>query len=324
MRPKQGAKVFSRFALYWLWYAFEVGEIYFGRGNNTTIPNLSQSTLRELPLPVPPLDEQRKIAAVLGLVQRAIEQQERLIALTGELKRALMHKLFTEGLRGEPRKQTEIGPVPESWTVRRVGEIARLQSGGTPSRKNPEYWADGSILWVKTGEIDYRIIRATEESITPAGPANSSAKLFPSGTLLMAMYGQGVTRGKVGILGIEAATNQACVAFFPNGEVSSQFLRYYFEHHYDAIRTLGHGANQKNLSAEILRAFPIAFPSDDQGQLSIVEPLEAIVRRLILAEHKRLLLSDLFRTLLHQLMTAQIRVHDLDLTGIEGVIGGEK
>ena len=66
------------------------------------------------------LDEQRKIAAVLGLVQRAIEQQERLIALTTELKKALLHKLFTEGLRGEPQKQTEIGPVPESWEVHAV------------------------------------------------------------------------------------------------------------------------------------------------------------------------------------------------------------
>ena len=73
--------------------------------------------LCESSIPIPPLAEQRKIAAVLGLVQRAIEQQERLIALTTELKKALLHKLFTEGLRGEPQKQTEIGPVPESWEV---------------------------------------------------------------------------------------------------------------------------------------------------------------------------------------------------------------
>ena len=107
----------SRFALYWLWYAFEVGSVYFGRGNVTTIPNLSQSKLCELPMPVPPLSEQRKIAAVLGVVQRAIEQQERLLQLTAELKKTLLHQLFTQGLRGEPQKQTEIGPVPESWEV---------------------------------------------------------------------------------------------------------------------------------------------------------------------------------------------------------------
>ena len=83
-----------------------------------------------LEIPLPPLAEQRKIAAVLGLVQRAIEQQERLIALTTELKKALLHKLFTEGLRGEPQKQTEIGPVPESWEVTRLDNFCVLQKMG--------------------------------------------------------------------------------------------------------------------------------------------------------------------------------------------------
>ena len=92
------------------------------------IHNSEQFTVvsNELDVPVPPLAEQRKIAAVLGLVQRAIEQQERLIALTTELKKALLHKLFTEGLRGEPQKQTEIGPVPESWEARSVRRYARV------------------------------------------------------------------------------------------------------------------------------------------------------------------------------------------------------
>lgn len=107
----------AQFVLFWLWYAFEFGNLYFGRGNVTTIPNLSQSKLCELPLAIPPLAEQRKIAAVLRLVQRAIEQQERLIALTTELKKTFLHKLFTEGLHGEPQKQTDIGPIPQSWEV---------------------------------------------------------------------------------------------------------------------------------------------------------------------------------------------------------------
>ena len=119
----------AQFVLFFLWYAFEFGHLYFGRGNVTTIPNLSQSKLRELPVAIPPLAEQRKIAGVLGLVQRAMEQQERLIALTTKLKKALLHQLFTRGLRSEPQKQTEIGPVPESWEQRPLEQTGDVVYG---------------------------------------------------------------------------------------------------------------------------------------------------------------------------------------------------
>ena len=97
----------------------------------TTIKTITAQALKGvLQLAVPQaISEQRKIAAVLGLAQRAIEQQERLIALTTELKKALLHKFFTEGLRGEPQKQTEIGPVPESWQIATLGEVANIQTG---------------------------------------------------------------------------------------------------------------------------------------------------------------------------------------------------
>jgi len=125
----KGDRADAQFSVYWLWYAFDVAKLYFGRGNVTTIPNLSQSKLAELPMALPPLPEQKKIAHILSTVQRAIEAQERIIATTTELKKTLMHKLFTEGLRGEPQKQTEIGPVPESWEVVPLGKYARVLNG---------------------------------------------------------------------------------------------------------------------------------------------------------------------------------------------------
>jgi type I restriction enzyme S subunit len=102
---------------------------------------------------------------VLGLVQRAIEQQERLVALTTELKKALLHKLFTEGLRGEPQKQTEIGSMPESWEIVRLGEICTLGTGTTPSTASPEYY-NGDVPFVKTADIANNRINISQTNVS--------------------------------------------------------------------------------------------------------------------------------------------------------------
>lgn len=289
------------------------------RQTGASYPAVRDTDVYSEKIPIPPLDEQRKIAAVLSLVQRAIEQQERLIALTGELKRALMHKLFTEGLHGEPQKQTEIGPIPESWEIDRLGNVAALKSGGTPSRRTAEYWEGGTIPWVKTGEINYARILDTEEHITKSALANSAATIFPPGTLLMAMYGQGVTRGRVALLGVDAATNQACVAIILKPHVDTSYLYHFFTYHYEDLRRHGHGANQSNLSGEILKIICVSYPADLGIQQAIAEAIDAIDYKRAMQEDRRTLLQELFRTLLHQLMTAQIRVHELDLSGLADV-----
>ena len=135
--------------------------------------------------------------------------------------------------------------LPEGWRRSTLGQIARITSGGTPSRAEPSYWG-GSIPWVTTGEIQFNTITDTAEKITREALKNSSARLFPPGTLLMAMYGQGKTRGQVAKLGIEAATNQACAAILLGDGHDLDFYFQYLSSQYAALRNLGNAGTQQN------------------------------------------------------------------------------
>ncbi len=149
----------------------------------------------------------------------------------------------------------------EEWEKDIIGNVCDISSGGTPSRYNNAYW-DGEIPWVSTSLIDFNTITSTDEYITELGLKNSSAKLFPKGTILMAMYGQGKTRGKVSILGIEASTNQACGAIIPKSDVLNYiYLFQNLSKRYDEIRDLSNQGGQENLSGGIIKSLEITLPS---------------------------------------------------------------
>jgi len=262
-------------------------------------------------------DEQKAIAAVLRQTESALAQQTTQLGTLQELKRTAMTSLFTRGLRDEAQKETEIGLVPESWEFDLLGAHHTVVSGGTPSRSNPSFWTDGTIPWVKTTEVNYCVISETEEHITPEGLENSAAKMLPSGTLLMAMYGQGVTRGKVAILGIEATCNQACAAITPKDEaVLPRYLYHFLTWRYDEIRSLAHGGQQQNLNLEIVRDMPIVYPKTDYEQNQILAILDALDRKMALHRQKRAVLEELFQSLLHKLLTGEISVANLDLSAL--------
>ncbi|WP_264072863.1 restriction endonuclease subunit S [Mycobacterium palustre] len=321
LRP-QVADVDPRFYVYFLQSAFTQLGIFEGAGNKTTIPNLSSGRLKALEVPHPPLAEQVAIADVLRHVQRARRLNKRVLLTTQELKSAAMEQLFTRGLRGEAQRESEVGPVPESWGVAAIDEHFSVVSGGTPSRSNATYWSGGTIPWVKTTEVNYSVITETEEHITQAGLNGSAAKLLPPGTLLMAMYGQGVTRGKVGILGIEASCNQACAAITPTDDaVVAQYLYHYLTSRYEAIRSLAHGGQQQNLNLDIVRKIDVPVPPTIVEQQEIIDVLHALDRKIDLHRRKRAVLDQLFKSLLHKLMTGEISVDDLDLSALPSIDG---
>lgn len=303
----------NRFLFYFLLHP-EVRSALVGKMEGSTgRQRVPEHAVRTFLFPVPPKTEQDRIAALLRKVRYSIEAEEKLTATARELKQSTMRQLFTCGLRGEAQKETEIGLIPESWDVQPIRANAKLISGGTPSRSNKEFWDGGTIPWVKTGEVNYCVINDTEEKITPAGFENSAVKLMPKGTLLIAMYGQGITRGKVALLGIEATTNQACGGIIPTSDkVLPMYLYHYLTFSYDRLRSLSHGAQQQNLNAELVAGFEVALPGGDE-QREIAAILETIDRKISVHERKRATLQELFKTLLHQLMTGQIRVADLDI-----------
>lgn len=190
-------------------------------------------------------------------------------------------------------------------------------SGGTPSRSNLAYWSGGTIPWVKTTEVHYSVITETEEYITQAGLTGSAAKMLPTGTLLMAMYGQGVTRGKVGILGIESSCNQACAAMTPTDDVVlPRYLYHYLTSRYEAIRSLAHGGQQQNLNLDIVRKIAVPVPPTPAEQQEIVDVLDALDRKTDLQRRKGAVLRQFFESLLHKLMTGEVSVDDLDLSAL--------
>ena len=147
----------------------------------------------------------------------------------------------------------------------KIGDIAKVYAGGTPSRKHPEYWG-GTIPWVKTTHIQNCTIERDDidEAITDIGLKFSSARVVSEGTILMAMIGQGKTRGQVAILNVEAAINQNCVAIVLNEDIDRDYLWHQLRFRYHAIRNISNSSGQQNLNGEIIKGIVLPFPSHEK------------------------------------------------------------
>ena len=289
-------------------------------GSTPSRQRVDPSSFYKILIPIPPLPEQKRIALMLSLVQQAIKQQERLIDLTTELKKALMHKLFTEGARGEPQKQSEIGPIPESWDVHSIGDHCQSSAFG-PRFSSKEYRVDGKIVTLRTtdmaddGSIDY----------SKAPCANLSYSKFQKHFLEIndIVVSRSGTCGIAGVFGgfsKPVLPGAFLIRLRMNRTITPEYLRQYINSRKGRERILGiaEGAIQKNISGTRLLSFKIPVPGIEE-QKAITGYSELIDKKIFFHKSKYLAFQNLFRTLLHQLMTAQIRVNDLDLSelGVE-------
>jgi type I restriction enzyme S subunit len=314
----KGDKADPKFGMYWLWYAFDVAKLYFGRGNVTTIPNLSQSKLAELPIALPPLPEQKKIAHILSTVQRAIEAQERIIQTTTELKKALMHKLFTEGLRNESQKQTEIGPVPESWEVVELEKKAESFQYGTSVKCG--YDIEGKPVLRIPNVVGGHVDTADLKFGRPKKNELGKLALERGDLLVVRTNGVKENAGRCSKFNEELddcyfasylirvrldslVLNPDFLNEYSRTEVGTSFLSG------KAIRTAD---GKFNINSGTLKKMLVPVPAIDE-QKEIAQTLAFLDSRAGNAIKKKTILQDLFRTLLHELMTAKIRVAGVNL-----------
>jgi type I restriction enzyme S subunit len=284
--------------------------------------SVSTEQLRDTEFPPFDVSEQRKIASVLGVVQRAIEQQEQLIALTTELKKSLMHKLFTEGLRRERQKQTEIGPVPDSWEVVFLRDCCIVQTGIAKGRKVAAEEAL-TLPYLRVANVQAGHLVLDEMKTITIRRKEKGRFLLRKGDVVLTEGGDFDKLGRGFIWNGEIENcvhqNHIFVVRADRSQLLPEFFAHLSQSPYGKAYFLSVAHKTTNLACintTKLKGFPVLIPPLVE-QEEIVEVLETINAKLSHHVQKHRSLSDLFRTFLHQLMTAQIRVHDLDLSFLE-------
>ncbi|CAJ2789259.1 restriction modification system DNA specificity domain-containing protein [Burkholderia pseudomallei] len=279
-------------------------------------PAVRDRDVLDAEIPIPPRTEQQQIASVLKLLRRSLLQQFAIIETAMELKQTAMHELFTRGLRGAAQKETELCVMPENWEAVRLGQVCALSTGTTPATKDKHYY-EGEIPFIKTADIVNNRISTANTFISQQAVDDYSLKLFPPGTVLMAMYGQGKTRGQVSLLEITAATTQNAAAIQPSNVIDSTFLWHYLLSCYERLRGMGSLGHVSHLNLGYLRDLLVVMPPLAE-QKEIAEILNALDRKIDLHHKKRAVLEELFKAMLHKLTTGEIRVDELDLSVLLG------
>jgi type I restriction enzyme S subunit len=277
-----------------------------------------EQVLLDLPYPKLPPDDQQAIADTLERVTLQVDLEEHSARTAAELKRAAMRELFTRGLRGEPQKETEIGPVPESWETRTILDLCEIWSGGTPRKSVAEYWK-GDIPWVSGKDLKTPALDDTIDHVSAAG-VEAASRLAPAGAVLLLVRGMGLAKDlPVAVINRPMAFNQDVKALVSRGEYPGQFLRSAIYAGKDRLLSQivpsAHGTMTLNLND--VETFKVACPTDPDEAAEIVAILDAIDRKIDLHRKKRAVLEDLFKALLHKLMTGEIRVDALDLSALQ-------
>ncbi|MGX1981523.1 restriction endonuclease subunit S [Thermolongibacillus altinsuensis] len=272
--------------------------------------NLSTSEIKSVYVPLPPIAEQRKIAAILSSVDEAIEKTEAIIEQTEKVKKGLMQQLLTKGIGHTKFKKTEIGEIPEEWEVKTIGEIGSLKSGTTPSREKAElYYKSGEIPWVKTMDLNNSFIVDTHEKVTNLALEETSLSIIPKGSVLVAMYGGFNQIGRTGLLKIDATINQALTAILINTElIEPEFLLIWLNYKVNHWKKFAASSRKDpNITKNDVANFPVVIPSLEE-QRKIYTTILNISKKIENEIIKKQQLQIIKKGLMQVLLTGKVRV----------------
>ena len=274
--------------------------------------SLDWSKFCDIEIPIPKLETQEKIVKIYEFLNYRIKLKERINKNLEELAKAIYRHHFIDFkpyALGGLMKHSSQGMIPKDWSVQSIEEfVDDMKNGGTPKRGESDYWDNGTVPWLKTGEINNNIIIKSEEHITELGLKNSSAKLLPINSIIMALYGKG-TAARIGLLKFEATTNQACCAMICNDFNKTLFLYLFLLFNQKEIENLASGSVQQNLSKDLIANLELVVPPIEIiDNLPFKEIFDTIANNYFEIEY----LINLRDTLLPKLMSGEIDVSKIN------------
>ena len=315
LRPKSHAEISPEFISFYL-KSKEFRNQIQSFSSLTTRASLNNEMLEKLELIIPDIHKQKEIAKILKNLYDKIEINNEMNKTFEEMAQTLFKRWFIDfdfpNENGEPYRSSggkmvdsELGEIPEGWMIKNLGSICETTSGGTPSRKKEEYYLNGHIHWIKSKELNGHFIIDTEEKITDNALKESSAKLLPKNTILIAMYG--ATVGEVGITPMIASCNQAICAIKENEKIPYFFIYEYFKENKEKVKNLAIGSAQQNISQILIKNLKIIVPIR-QIMENYVEVTKNLYDKILQNQLEIQSLTQIRDTLLPKLMSGEVEV----------------
>lgn len=322
-------KVSSEY-LYYLLHSYDLLKVYYGMGTGLR-QNLSWDDFKYLPLTLPPKTEQDRIVAFLDRktaeIDALIAKKQRQIELLDEQKAILINRAVTRGLnpnsssvasaKGDAKLKHSgiewIGEIPEHWEVKRIGYLGKVGNGSTPFRSNLRYWNNADYAWLNSGSVNQGVITEADQFVSNLALKECHLPLVKEGSIVIAITGQGKTRGTAAMLAIPATINQHLAYIEIQGSaVLSEFVYLALKSHYHRLRAISESGSTKGaLTCQDIKEFKIALPprSEQEALVSTSKELEKRFARLVAKVGSQIQsLKTLRSTLIAHAVTGRIRV----------------